>query len=101
MRIDTPRQLGALLRDKREKAGLTQQALAARIRVSPKWIQRAEHGSAGITVGKLLRTLAAVGVTLEALPSAPPHRVPEVVVPDVNAIVEGARGPQPSTRRAR
>jgi HTH-type transcriptional regulator/antitoxin HipB len=101
MRIDTPRQLGALLRDKREKAGLTQQALAARIRVSPRWIQRAEHGSAGATVGKLLRALASVGVTLEARPSASAPPVTEVTVPDVNAIVEGARRPKPSAQRVR
>lgn len=101
MRIETPRQLGALLRDRREKARLTQPALAERIHVSQKWVQRAEHGFPGTSVGKLLRALAVVGVTLEAPLSKAPKRSLGIVVPDVNAIVDAARGhrPQGGSRR--
>ncbi len=92
MRIGSPRQLGSLLRSSREKAGLTQGALARQVGVSLRWLQRAEQGSPGSTVGKLLRALAAVGLEVEVRSPGKEARAPEVRVPDVNAIIERARG---------
>jgi HTH-type transcriptional regulator/antitoxin HipB len=90
MNIETPRQLGALLRDGRRKAGLTQQELADRIQASLRWVQRAERGSVGTGIGKLLAALAAVGVTLE---SGGRSSDSAIDVPDVNQIIANALQP--------
>lgn len=87
MQIENPRQLGALLKDGRKKAGLTQKELARRIQASVRWVQSAENGSAGTGVGLLLRALAAVGVALEVTLGGSRHSVAPVATVDVDRII--------------
>ncbi|MEP6590704.1 MAG: helix-turn-helix domain-containing protein [Gemmatimonadota bacterium] len=93
MRIETPRQLGALLRDGRKKAEMTQLELAERVHASLRWVQMAERGEAGASVGRLLRALNAVGVHLEANLGGRQASVPPVVTVDVDQIIAEAGKP--------
>lgn len=68
------RDLGAALRDARRRAGLSQQELADRARVSRQWLSRLETGSnPGAELRKVLDVLGALGLslTLEPLPKPP------------------------------
>lgn len=91
MRIETPRQLGALLRDGRKRAGMTQAELAQRVQVSPSWLQAVERGWPGASTGRLLRALQAVGVVLEVNLRWRGEVVPPVVTVDVDQIIAKAR----------
>lgn len=62
--IRTPRDLGALIRQERINAGLDQQTLANRAGVSRLWINEVERGKPGASVGRVLKTLAVLGVEL-------------------------------------
>lgn len=65
MKIRTPTDLGALIRDRRVKMDLDQASLAQKIGASRKWLVEAEHGNPGASIGLILRTLQALGVSLE------------------------------------
>lgn len=96
MWIETPRQLGALVRDGRKKAGMTQLELADRIRVSLRWVQMAERGGPGASVGRMLRALQAVGVRLEVNLGRRQESLSPVVTEDVDQIIADAT--RPATR---
>ena len=66
MRIRTPADLGALIRDRRTKLGLDQKSLAANVGVSRQWIVEVEKGKPRAEIGLLLRTLGALGIALDA-----------------------------------
>ena len=95
MRIESPRQLGALLKDGRRKTGLTQQELADRVGASLRWVQRAEGGFAGTGIGMMLIALTTVGAALE---SGRGDDTSSIVVPDVNRIITRALDPAPRNR---
>ncbi len=65
MRIRTPRDIAALVRDTRLAAGITQEGLAERARVSRRWIADLESGKPGVELGKVLRVLAALEIDLD------------------------------------
>lgn len=91
--VRTPKDLGALIRDRRRRLGLDQRALAERVGVSRQWIIEAEQGKPRAAIGLLLRTLDVLGVTLavdEAAPTAPPGRA-AAALPDIDAIVRRSR----------
>jgi HTH-type transcriptional regulator/antitoxin HipB len=89
LRLRTPTDLGALIRDRRRALGLDQRALAARAQVSRQWILSVERGKPGASVGLILRTLDALGVVLSAGAAAPPTSHRGGV--DIDAIVAAAR----------
>ncbi len=64
MRIRTPVDLGALIRDRRTKLGLDQKALAEKVGVSRQWIVEVEKGKPRAEIGLLLRTIAALDLRL-------------------------------------
>ena len=66
MRIRTPADLGALIRDHRTKLGLDQKSLAQKVGVSRQWIVDVEKGKPRAEIGLLLRTISALGVALDA-----------------------------------
>ena len=66
MRIRTPTDLGALIRDRRIKLGLDQKSLAQKVGVSRQWIVEAEKGKPRAEIGLLLRTIDALGIRLDA-----------------------------------
>ncbi len=77
MRLRTVRDIGALVRDRRRAAGLSQDQLAARAGVSRRWLAALEAGKPGAEVGLVLRTFAALGADLTAVDATaiPPDAV--------------------------
>jgi HTH-type transcriptional regulator/antitoxin HipB len=96
--IRTAADVGAIIRDRRRKLRLDQGALAKRVGVSRQWIVDVEKGKPRAGVELVLRTLAALGVSLApsegppvaARPAGPAAR-PAV---DLDAIIAAARRPK-------
>jgi HTH-type transcriptional regulator/antitoxin HipB len=91
MLLRTPKDLGALIRQRRRDLGLDQGTLAERVGVSRQWIIEAEGGKPRAEIGLVLRTLDALGVRLavdesKISPTAPAQ--------DIDAIVRAARKPR-------
>jgi HTH-type transcriptional regulator / antitoxin HipB len=97
MRIRTPVDLGAFIRDRRTKLGLDQKALAEKVGVSRQWIVEVEKGKPRAEIGLLLRTIAALDLRLSGDKEASEttkhdRRIPTV---DIDSIVAAARGKRP------
>jgi HTH-type transcriptional regulator/antitoxin HipB len=67
MRIRTALELGALIRDARTKKGLDQGSLAREVGVSRQWIVAIEKGRPRAPIALVLRTLNALGISLDAV----------------------------------
>ncbi len=65
-RIRTPKDMGALIRDRRRSLRMDQAALAVRVGVSRQWVLEVEKGKPRAAMGLVLRTLEALGVALLA-----------------------------------
>jgi len=97
MRIRTPADLGALIRDHRTRLGLDQKSLAEKVGVSRQWIVDVEKGKTRAEIGLLLRTVRALGIALDAEKegSGKPkdtslsHHADEPI--DIDSIVDSAR----------
>jgi len=66
MRIRTPIDLGAVIRDRRMKLGLDQKTLATQVGVSRQWIVDVEKGKPRAPISLVLRTVEALGINLAA-----------------------------------
>jgi len=97
MRIRTPSDLGAALREQRRRRGLDQQTLAGTIGVGRQWVVEFEKGKPRAEVGLVLRALDAVGLALSLEPAdtavAPPEAAPADA--DIDRIVDEARETDP------
>lgn len=97
MRVRTPSELGALIRDYRTRNKLDQKSLAATVGVSRQWIVEVEKGKAGAPLGLVLRTLGALGIVLDAqqeTPTSPKDKDKSQgadAYVDINSIVARAR----------
>jgi HTH-type transcriptional regulator/antitoxin HipB len=92
MRLRTPRDIGAVIRERRRALGIDQAELAEKVGVSRLWINQVERGKPGAGLGLVLRTLAVVGIDLTAdIGETAGHDAEAVTTPDINAIVEAAR----------
>lgn len=97
MRIRTPADLGALIRDRRITLGLDQKTLAQKVGASRQWIVDAEKGKPRSEIGLLLRTIAALGIVLnadnEGVDKPKGTGMPQGTTPpvDINSIIETAR----------
>lgn len=67
---DAYRTLGKALRELREQAALTQEALAARVDIGATYVSQVENGHRGIRWHTLLAFLAALNVDLRQLSEA-------------------------------
>jgi HTH-type transcriptional regulator / antitoxin HipB len=65
MRVHTARELGGLVRDRRERMGLTQQEASDRAAVSREWLVRFENGKATVPLTRVLDVLTALGLVLD------------------------------------
>lgn len=65
--IRNARDIGALIREERTNAGLDQKTLAERAGVSRLWINEVERGKPGASIGRILNTLAVLGIELKPL----------------------------------
>lgn len=63
MRVHTVRELGGLVRDRREKLGLTQSEVAARASVTREWLVRFENGKATMPMTRVFDVLGALSLT--------------------------------------
>jgi len=66
MRIVNARDIGALIRDRRETLAWSQETLATRSGVSKRWVVAVEAGKPGAQIGMVLRVLSALDVELDA-----------------------------------
>jgi HTH-type transcriptional regulator / antitoxin HipB len=91
MLLRTPKDIGALIRQRRRESKIDQKTLAQRVGVGRKWIVEVEAGKPGKELQLVLRTLDVLGVRLttdEPKKSRPPPAPP---VPDIDAVVSAAR----------
>jgi HTH-type transcriptional regulator/antitoxin HipB len=75
MRLRTPADFGAAIREKRRALGLDQGTLATRAGVSRQWVVAVEKGKPRAAMGLVLRTLEVLDIALwteESLPAAVP-----------------------------
>jgi HTH-type transcriptional regulator/antitoxin HipB len=91
MRIRTPADLGALIRDHRIKLGLDQRSLAPKVGVSRQWIVEVEKGRPRAEIGLLLRTINALGILLATDEEAPGKKGGGTPAVDIDSIVAAAR----------
>jgi y4mF family transcriptional regulator len=91
MLLRTPKDIGALIRQRRHELKIDQQTLADRVGVGRKWISEAESGKPTMELKLVLRTLDALGVRLATDERKKPrlHTLPPA--PDIDAIVRAAR----------
>ena len=92
MRIRTPADLGALIRDRRIKLALDQQSLARKVGVSRQWIVEVEKGKPRAEIGLLLRTIDALGIQLMTQEDVPGKKRQTAPAVDIDSIVAAARG---------
>ena len=95
MLVRTPQDIGALLREQRQKAGLAQAELAQRIGVSRQWLVEVEGGKPRAEIGLVLRALNVLNISLEV--GAPRYvamaGVADTPDIDIDAIIDAARKP--------
>ncbi len=93
MLIRTPRDLGAVIRDRRRSRGLDQQELAQKIGVSRQWVLAVEKGKPRAEVGLILRALDALGVALSITDVSAATRPTSSGI-DIDKIVDEAKEPK-------
>jgi HTH-type transcriptional regulator/antitoxin HipB len=84
MNIRAAKDLGALIRDRRNELGFTQQELADKTGVSRVWLVALEKGKASAQLDLVLRTLRQLGLELRAVsamsaPSSPGIDLGEII----------------------
>ncbi|MCB1535782.1 MAG: helix-turn-helix transcriptional regulator [Rhodoblastus sp.] len=89
MKIRTPADLGAVIRDRRQQLKLDQAGFAEKIGVSRKWVIEIERGHPRAELGLVLRALDALDLVLDAgTGTARPRKASAV---DIDAIVAKAK----------
>ena len=91
MRIRTPTDLGATIRDRRITLGLGQGTLAQKAGVSRQWIVEVEKGKPRAEIGLLLRTIRALGIALTTETAPMGKKRGSSVAVDIDSIVAAAR----------
>ena len=91
MRIRTPVDFGALIRDRRLALGLDQKTLADKVGVSRQWIVEIEKGKPRAEIALVLRAIDVLGISLTA--NAPQKEnsrgMPAPI--DIDSIISAAR----------
>lgn len=65
MRVHTAPELGALVREHREKLGLTQREVASRASVTREWLVRFEQGKSTVPLGRVLDVLSTLDLIVD------------------------------------
>jgi len=95
MRLRTPADFGAAIREARRLQDLDQATLAQRVGVSRQWIIEIEKGKSRAAMQLVLRTLEVLGIELwteRSAPSSSPGSLPGAAV-DLGSIVDAHRLP--------
>jgi HTH-type transcriptional regulator/antitoxin HipB len=87
----TAADIGAIIRERRRKLGLDQGALAKRVGVGREWIVEVEKGKPRAGIELVLRTLTALGLSLEVSEKTAPRAAKAAPAIDLDKIVDGAR----------
>jgi HTH-type transcriptional regulator/antitoxin HipB len=93
MRLRTPTDIGLAIRERRRALGISQATLAAQVGVSREWIVEIEGGKRRAEIGRVLRTLEVLGLTLrtgEPPPSRADGTSPEALV-NIDAVIAAHR----------
>lgn len=101
MRLRTPADFGAAIREKRRALGLDQSTLARRVGVSRQWLIEVEKGKSRAAIGLVLRTLTTLGIALrlgEETPAARARDLPGATI-DLQRVLDLHRGPPRKKRR--
>ncbi|MBV8747206.1 MAG: helix-turn-helix transcriptional regulator [Xanthobacteraceae bacterium] len=91
MRVRTPADLGAIIRDTRKQLKLDQATLAKRIGVSRQWVIEVEHGHPRAELALVLRALDALNIRLDAAAEQPTLKRRAATGFDINSIVAKAK----------
>ena len=91
MLLRTPRDIGALIRQRRRELKIDQQTLAARVGVGRKWIIEVEAGKPSKELQLVLRTLDVLGIRLTTDEPKKVRPKPAPPAPDIDAVVRAAR----------
>ncbi len=94
MQIRTPQDIGAIVRESRQQAGLDQAELARRAGVSRQWLVEMERGKPRAEIGLILRVFNALGLHLQSGSAPYVAGVAEAPGPDIDAIGDAARRPR-------
>ena len=86
MKVQSPQDLGILVREERKKQGWTQAELADRVGVKPLWISAFERGKTTAQIGLVFRTIKALGLNLSVGKAERPGGVGTVI--DLGALVQ-------------
>ena len=65
MNITTEVELGAIIRERRKKQGLTIVDLSMMVPCSPRLLSELERGKRGVSVGIILQLLALLGLSVD------------------------------------
>jgi HTH-type transcriptional regulator/antitoxin HipB len=87
----TAADIGAIIRERRRKLGLDQGTLARRVGVGREWIVDVEKGKPRAGIELVLRTLAALGLSLDVSEQARPYARTAKPGIDLDRIVARAR----------
>jgi len=87
----TAADIGAIIRERRRKLRLDQRTLAKRVGVSRDWILDVEKGKPGAGLELVLRTLGALGLSVEVSAMPAPRAGRGASAVDLDRIVERAR----------
>ncbi|HEX6473362.1 MAG TPA: helix-turn-helix domain-containing protein [Streptosporangiaceae bacterium] len=88
MRVTTPAELGAYVRQRRRRLRLTQRELADRAGASRQWVVALEAGKGRAELGLVLSTLSALDLDLDLVERREPGMGPV----DLDAILARHRG---------
>jgi HTH-type transcriptional regulator / antitoxin HipB len=92
MRIRTPADLGALIRDHRIKLGIDQRSLSQKVGVSRQSIVEVEKRKPRAEIGPLLRTIDAPGILLATEKESRRKKSDTAPTVDIDSIVAAGCG---------
>lgn len=73
MQVRTARDLGGVIKGRRQALGWTQAQLAQRVRVTRQWVIAVEQGKPTAEVAKVLRALTALGLVADVVEAPVAH----------------------------
>ena len=93
MRIRTPADLGAFIRERRTKLGMDQIALAKKAGTSRKWLVEVEQGKPRAEIGLILRTLKSLGVSVDLKADSfhETSSISKTRTPDINSVLDALK----------
>ena len=91
MYVRTPRDLGLIIRENRRRLGLGQAELAQRVGVSRQWLLGVEKGKRRVDAALLLKTLTALGLSLDVRDDRATQAQQASRGVDIDAVVAAAR----------